>query len=347
MCRVVLRPPSFLTRERAMTLLPGQSCWAVRLSPEEDEDWTPYTLGETVGNKGGTAQVYRITAKTAPPLLAKIYHSDSLLERIAKDPAYAQRLMHLGEARSSLARELPFCAWPRRIVFRKRQPQESEIAGSIIGLTLPELSTHRSLLEIVNDGTARTGMTHGRGIHLAISLADQLHRLHTHPWQFVIGDLSPNNILVDYSFSSIHFIDMDAVGFAPVGYDVVFDTPGSTPCYRSPEYFNGNGQARLSAAHDDFVLAVVLFQLLMAMSGVSGAHPFLDADACEDEKIRRCSFPYVEALRGQLVADTPANAYAGWHADLRAAFEGVFTGRTRMTAKEWVDLLSRFRRSLR
>ena len=86
-----------------MTSLQGHTYWAARLSTDAnvDDDWTAYTLGETVGDKGGTAQVYRIAAKTTPPLLAKMYHSDSILQRIASDPGYGTRLMCLGMERAT------------------------------------------------------------------------------------------------------------------------------------------------------------------------------------------------------------------------------------------------------
>ena len=332
-----------------MTSLQGHTYWAARLSTDAnvDDDWTAYTLGETVGDKGGTAQVYRIAAKTTPPLLAKMYHSDSILQRIASDPGYGTRLMCLGMERATLNKVLPFCTWPRRLVFKQKDPLSDQVAGSIIGLTLPELATHVALSDVLRDKSNRTKMTHAHGIHIAVSLADQLHRLHTHPWRFVIGDLSPNNLLVDYTFSSIQFIDMDTVRFSPGPGYPTFDTPGTTVGYRSPEYFHAPSQGQLSAAHDDFVLAILLFQILMAMSGLDGVHPFLDADASEDDNIRQARFPYVDALRPTQVADAPAAAYAAWDPNLRTAFEDVFTGRKAMTAKQWADLLSNYRRSLR
>ncbi|MFM9938683.1 MAG: hypothetical protein ACKVP7_04210, partial [Hyphomicrobiaceae bacterium] len=247
----------------------------------------------------------------------------------------------------NLNEELPFCNWPRRIVFKQREPGTDEVAGAIIGLTLPELTTHVALSDVLRDKSNRARMTHERGIHIGVSLADQLHRLHTHPWRFVVGDLSPNNLLVDYTFSSIHFIDMDAVRFSPGPGYPTFDTPGTTANYRSPEYFHASNQGQLSSAHDDFVLAILLFQILMAISGLDGVHPFLDVDASEDDNIQRGRFPYVDALRPTQVADAPAAVYVAWHSDLRGAFEAVFTGKQAMTAKQWAELLAKYRRSLR
>ncbi len=332
-----------------MTSLQGKSYWAVRLATDvrEADDWTSYTLGVPVGNKGGTAHVYRVNAKATPPLLAKIYHSDSILQRIANDSGYGERLMRLGLNRAVLNRELPFCAWPRRIVFKERDPAADDVTRSIIGLTVPELDIHMSLTDVLSDKSNRTKMSHERGIHIAVSLADQLHRLHTHRWQFVIGDLSPSNLFVDYAFASIHFIDMDTVRFSTGPDCATFDTPGTTVGYRSPEYFRNPNLGQLTAAHDDFVLAILIFQILMALSGIDGAHPFLDLDGCEDDHIRLGKFPYVDGLRQTLIADAPADAYASWHADLRAAFEAVFTGQRVMSAKQWADLVSKYRRSLR
>jgi DNA-binding helix-hairpin-helix protein with protein kinase domain len=190
-------------------------------------------------------------------------------------------------------------------------------------------------------------MTHAHGIHIAVSLADQLHRLHTHPWGFVIGDLSPNNLLVDYTFSSIHFIDLDTIRFTPVAGTRGFDAPGTTPRYRSPEYFRAPDNNYRTATHDDFVLAILLFQILMAICGVDDAHPFVELDGDEEDNIRCGRFPYVDGLRHTQVGLRPAEVYGRWHIDLRTAFEAVFTGRRTMTAGDWANLVARYRRSLR
>jgi hypothetical protein len=155
--RVPLCPfiqPSFVS---AMTSLQGQSFWAVRLSHVEADDWVSYTLGDPVGNPGGTAQVYRVDINSTPPLLAKMFHSDSILKRLSTNPGYAQRLMCLGLFRDELSRDLPFSTWPRRVVFYERAPADDRVTQTIVGLTVSELLTHYPLSDVIGSIARQSG----------------------------------------------------------------------------------------------------------------------------------------------------------------------------------------------
>ena len=98
--------------------------------------------------------------------------------------------------------------------------------------------------------------------------------------------------------------------------------------------------------HDDFVFAIIVFQLFMLACGCTHVHPFMSLDASEDENIAARHFPFAEAYRDDEVHPDPAAVFAQWDETLRLAFERVFTGDLTLTTAEWAEFLADYRRSL-
>lgn len=325
-----------------MSVLTGKVFDAVLPRLAQPDHCLTYTAGELVSDLGTTAVVYRVKEAREAPVLVKVYKNAAIKKRLKSDDAYIERIMMLLLERDRLARCHPAFTFPRRAIY----PAGKSGKAGLVGISMLELDRARPLLDLLQDDTARHGLTHEKGIGLAIALCVALHNLHEDPWRFVVGDLSPNNVFVAYDFSSVHFIDTDTYSFTPDAGATVYDMPAFTSAYRSPESFAVASGTPLSAAHDDFVLAILLFQLFMAMAGCGEVHPFTDLDCQEDANIRTFRFPYVDSLRDTDVPDGPASVYASWHEDIRGAFEATFTGVYRLTAEDWMQLLAGFRRSL-
>jgi DNA-binding helix-hairpin-helix protein with protein kinase domain len=328
-----------------MTVGPGTAVCGVRVNPPHADEWVNYTLGPHI-DAGGAGAVYSLTAKTTPQLVAKIYDG-SILERVRKEPPLRQRIIVLAQHRDHLMKELPFAFWPRRILFTMQAPDETQIPQTILGFTMAALPNTTSLTSLLSDDSARTRITHADTIHIACTLADQIAKLHRHAWQFVFGDMSPNNIHVTHNFASVYFIDTDAFQFQYNHPHFAFSIPGLTPGFESPgarQVIKAGGS--LSTNHDDFVLAIIIFQILMAQSGLTRVHPFSYADSTEVDNINARRFPYANPAAYPVPA-MPLAFYRSLPSDIHLAFMQTFTTPTPFPAAQWPPLLSGYRRGLR
>lgn len=324
-----------------MLLGTGDYAWGARLHPQKD-DYFQFTLGEPMGTAGGAGAVYQLMPRSTPPLVAKVYN-DRVLQRIRTDKKYAQRIIALALHRDELAKALPFATWPRRLIFSERSPADPQQA--LLGFTMERLVGTVSLLDVITQKNARVRITPDVTAFLAITLADQVARLHRHPWTFVFGDLSPNNIHVTANLNQVRFIDTDGFQFDYNNGKYAFALSGLTPGFKSPGADAAlQNSGRLTTTHDDYVLAILIFMLLMADQGMP-THPFQCGDAPEDTRIEIRQFPLAEPGKFRLPPPVVA-AFNAIPETLRNTFIRTFTANVPLPAAEWVSVLSEHRRCL-
>lgn len=332
--------PATTRNATANTLLHG-----VRIEPDASESWVTYSLGKRLG-KGGMANVHEIFPETNPRLLAKLFNDD-MRNRIKGDPKIAMRLAALVRHRAEIAESLNFATWPRRILFSKASPNgPAEIAATIVGFTMTRLTNTISLHELMMNEKRRLRLTRDHTAVIAIMMADQIARMHKHPWGFVFGDLSPNNIHVDVDFKAVTFIDTDSFQFSFDANKYSFTMGGITPGYSSPG-INAQLKAtgRATKAHDDYVLAILLFQLFMMEQGVP-RHPLQTLKTPIQQLIEKRIFPYLDPAAYPL-PQICIDAYAAFPQCFKDAFVRSFTTPHTVTSEEWTRILSEHRRSLR
>jgi DNA-binding helix-hairpin-helix protein with protein kinase domain len=319
--------------------------WGVRLEPNGHETWDRYELGKLIAS-GGMGAVHELFPEFRPPLVAKLF-GDGMLTRMKGDPKIAMRLAALVRNRSLIANELAFATWPRRMLFWKERPRgKDEITDTIIGFTMPRLDGTISLHELLMAEDRRLRLTPDHTAFIAISLADQLNRLHRHKWGFVFGDLSPNNVHVSTDFKAVTFIDTDSFQFEYQASKYSFTLEALTKGYKSPGADAQLKKAgRLTAAHDDFVLAILIFELLM-MNRNRPRHPFQTMKTPLDTMISKRAFPFDDPQTYRLPAGC-LEAYKSYPEPIRQAFTRTFTTPSTVTAEEWTVLLTQCRRFLR
>ncbi|MEU6844243.1 hypothetical protein ABZ930_20480 [Streptomyces sp. NPDC046716] len=108
------------------------------------------------------------------------------------------------------------------------------------------------------------GATWETGLRAALALARLLAELHAEG--YVVGDLKPDNLWVDEA-GRVGMADVDSWQFGD-GREM-FPGRMRTPGYTAPERTGPGSGTPPDAASDDFTLAVLVHQLLMA-----GLHPF-------------------------------------------------------------------------
>jgi len=322
-----------------------------RNSPSLDERWEDYELESSFEKNGGVGTVYPVRAK---PYVGKLFH-ENMLSLYSQNDNMARRLIVLVYLYDRLRKELPFVSWPRRVLYRQQYIDPANIQEGLVGFSMDRLKGKISLADVLAKDSERLKLKMKGGLsqtlHIAITIADQLQRMHRHEFKFRFGDLNPNNILLDRRMEQVTFIDPDSYQF---DYPHVDDGPyefvvgGLTDGYSSPASHEARDRNswRFSKNHDAFVFAILLFQLLMAREGWSKIHPFLFSDVSEDEHIKNGEFLYGERLRQSEALPHLAAIYTGFRFELRDAFEQTFAGQQVIPLATWITLLQNYRRSL-
>jgi len=330
----------------ASAIKPGDTVWAVRLNPgSNQEHWTSFTIADLLGRPGISGSVHAIDKKTNPPICVKLYNT-ALLEKLRQDKRYSERIVVLAIHSAELHQQLPFILWPRRLIFSTRKPTDPDnIRYALRGFSMARLIGTTSLTDLTHKPNTRIRITPHDTAHIAITLAGQLARMHAHPCRFIFGDMSPNNIHVTRDFSKVLFIDTDAYRFDYNNGFYDFPITGLTPSYKSPDSMADPDNGRLPPSHDDFVLAILIFKLLLAQLGFTTVHPFSSGEHKEDNLIRQRHFPYDNPTQYPLPPALLA-AYKSLPDEVRATFSRAFTSSTPPTATEWVKVLTTYRRCL-
>jgi DNA-binding helix-hairpin-helix protein with protein kinase domain len=305
------------------------------------QNWTKLTLDEHLARgSGGAGTIWTLKQKSDPPLVAKIYNA-TIKNRISSNLSEGERLIPLVSHRGELMSRLPFAAWPRRILFRTANVTASEFANNLVGFTMARLDNTIPLNDFTSLDRCRPRVTPHDSRHIALTLVDQIDRLHRHPWKFVFGDLSPMNVRISLDYKHVHFIDTDSYQFHIMqqGRPYHFSTAGITEGFTSPFALEPSRVGPMPPEHDLFVVAILLFQIVMAQQDVLTVLPFSSGDVRDNDRIKAGQFPYANPTAWP-VPDYALSKYNALNPDLRTAFTQTFTTRVPITAARWRTILS-------
>lgn len=213
-------------------------------------------LGARVDN-GREGVVYRVEG--APALLGK------LLPRAQNRAEVSRRLTALvRHGRSPRAVRLLAgtprrAAWPVGVIH--------SVARGIPGFLMPDMAANFKPMDSLISAAFRTtcfpAATWATSLAAAINLAQLVADVHEAG--YVIGDLKQENLWAGQD-GTVGISDVDSFQFTDGGE--FFPCRAMSPGYTAPEGID-NSAAVLDAASDNFVLAVLIYQLLM-----DGMHPF-------------------------------------------------------------------------
>lgn len=218
-------------------------------------------------------------------------------------------------------------------------------SGAYCGFLMQRMHGH-IVDSVLHPGMQRVhypGVTYEFLFHVAVNLMDAASALHAAG--VVIGDVNERNVMVRPD-GTIRFIDADSFQVAyPGGVGLcLVGTPTYTPAELQGADF---ATTRRTVNHDNFGLAVLLFQILML-----GRHPFsgvprrAGVGGSIDEAIRTGAFAY--ALRRETALTPPPGSLPLQSlGPLAPMFEAAFIGEHRPTAQQWLDALRSVRGSLR
>lgn len=235
-----------------------------------DHAGRPVQLGASIG-KGGEGEVFEINSSQ----VAKLYHK-------APDASKAAKLTHMvGATTPDL---LKIAAWPITTLHNRAN-------GPVLGFVMPRMAGVKSLHLLYGPVSRRREFPDRNWdflVQVAINCAAAFDTVHA--TGAVIGDVNANNIQTA-SNAFVRLIDCDSFQFTAHGQQFLCEVgvPEYTPPDLQEKPFKGVVR---SANHDNFGLAVLIFQLLFM-----GRHPFFGRyggkDALTQERaIRELRFAF-------------------------------------------------------
>jgi alpha-tubulin suppressor-like RCC1 family protein len=205
---------------------------------------------------GGEAELY-----STPSGLLKKYHTSGLLKKYhtsEKTPALT-KLQHIIAHPVTLTHaDRPLIIWPQKLAYHP-------FTGELAGYVMPFVAATQ-LIDVL-DRTKRitrwpdlaTDPRREWQFVLTVARWSAAVLAHIHAHGYVVGDLSPRNILV-YEEGTVAFVDCDSY---QVGDGSVYGCSVSTAGYRAPEVRQrAHGRLQYSVHSDAFALAVAIFRLL-------------------------------------------------------------------------------------
>jgi DNA-binding helix-hairpin-helix protein with protein kinase domain len=292
----------------------------------------PILLGEELG-RGGEGLVYTIQGDTEN--VAKIYHKPVANEK-------AEKLKVMVNNNLDLSR---FTAWPSATLHDQK-------ANTIKGFVMPRITGHREVHELY--GPAHRKVQFPRAdwaflLHAARNIAAAFQSIHD--CNHTIGDVNQSGILISQQ-ALCRLIDTDSFQIR-LG-NKVYSCEVGTPHFTPPELQGKSFREILRTEnHDNFGLAVIIFQLLFM-----GRHPFAGRYSGSDDMpielaIKEHRFAFgVRASTKQMSPPPNALDMSVCTSTVAQLFERAFSEESvqrlnRPGAKEWVDHLDVLRKDLR
>lgn len=304
------------------------------------------TLSQSdVLGSGGEGAVYSLGSH--PDLVAKIYHSDRRTDAVINK--LDVMINYPPRTEDDLTGHL-FVSWPRQLVY--------DTASEVIGFLMPKVEKTHSLFEYYNPALRRRHAPHINYANLcsvAKSLAVALDRLHGINYTYLVGDINESNAYITED-EHVTLIDADSFQVTdsrttpPTIYRCVVGKPEYTPPELQGVSF---AQVDRNVHHDNFALAVVIYQLLM-----EGTHPFrgIYTGTGEKPQVETCiSRGYFLHSASRSIPLNPMPTAVEWdslHEDIRALFRKCFDDghtdpQSRPAPRDWVDALDEAMRTLR
>lgn len=291
---------------------------------------TPSNAKVTLATKiaaGGEGEIWQTTQ---PDIVAKLFHKPSdlkheklraMIQRPPKDPLLSQKYVSI--------------AWPQDVLLTT--------TGEFVGYIMPRVSGALTLTNVYNP-KLRQKMAAGFNWYYLHTTARNIALIMAaiHNRGYVVGDIKTENILVNEK-ALVSFTDTDSyqVKTNRDVYPCEVGSEGFTP----PELIDKNlTQATRTEAQDRFGLGVLIYMLIF------GHHPFTgqwreDQEPLpKDQAIARCIWPYGPGGMVQLSPlSLSLDAVSG---EIKEAFLKTFNAGhdapdQRVSAKEWVDILSK------
>lgn len=294
-------------------------------------------LGPQIGD-GGSSVLHAFDPPLSTPAVAKIY-----LEEVRTDPKLDPflKLASLVTRHDELAARLPFVLWPDELIFNRSDVNDQNARDALLGFTMPPLPENTVALHSFLKQAKYRKKPIDVQARLAARIADQLAKLHAAG--IIFSDLNPKNFHITPDLSRCIFIDADGYQTTLKGNPVA--TRGVTEGYASPSAIANHTTdptALRTPADDDFVLAILIFQLLVdrAHPFDTGAHYVAHPNATRNDNIAARRYAYANPALYHPEADTLA-IYARLEPDLKAAFHRSFQTLWPTPAAEWTRLLLR------
>jgi DNA-binding helix-hairpin-helix protein with protein kinase domain len=275
-------------------------------------------LGELVG-RGGEGEVYAVQG--APALVAKIYTGDRASSREPKVKAMLA---------AALAESSSLISYPSALVLDQR--------GRFAGFLMRRVDKAKPLHQLYKPISRKkhfAEVDYRFLVHVAINVAKAIASVHR--TGCVVGDVNESGVLVTGA-GKVALIDADSFQIEHGGRR--FGCEVGKPEYTAPELQNRSLKDMVrSTSHDDFALAVMLFQLLWM-----GRHPFSGTFRSGEMPLERAigEHRFAYSSHRDVGMTPPPNVYG---LDLfppyvGSAFEDAFAkGVTRPSAERWVTIL--------
>ena len=284
-----------------------------------------YRLG-TLLAEGGEGRVYRLQGRE--DVLAKLYSEPGIGREV--------KLEHLIEIGNK--RLLHVAAWPLSRLRDSRDETVGFVMESLEGWQ--PLHASYQVKSRLDQNPYRTWR---HLVRIARNLAACVH--HVHDAGLIVGDLNESNVLVSHE-SMVKLIDVDS--FQCETADTLFTCHVAKPELLAPELHGKSLEGlRRSESHDDFALAVLIFQTLMF-----GRHPFagrpeLAGDISLEEAIQKGWYPFTERRNPPIAP--PKGLEIDWvSSEIRDLFEQAFDPDSpdRPSAHAWFVALKTLEASL-
>jgi len=291
----------------------------------------PILLGEELG-RGGEGLVYTIQGDTTN--VAKVYHQPVTSEK-------AEKLRGMVVNSLDLSR---FTAWPSATLH--------DAAGSTVkGFIMPRVSGHREVHELYGPAHRKVQFPCADWsflIHAARNVAGAFQAIHD--FGHTIGDVNQSGILISQQ-AVCRLIDTDSFQIR-LGNKVYFCEVG-TPHFTPPELQGKSFRGILRKEnHDNFGLAVIIFQLLFM-----GRHPFAgrysgSGDMSIERAIQEYRFAFgAKASTKQMAPPPNALDPSVFTLSVAQLFERAFSEEgvrkeNRPKAQDWVKQLDTLRNEL-
>lgn len=298
-----------------------------------DESGQVVILGKELG-RGGEGSVFESNS-LGKDNVAKVYHA--ALPQDKQD-----KLRAMARVGSTYLQQIS--AWPTKVL--------TQTGGAIAGFVMAKIEGFEPIHNLSSPASRKQifpSVDYAFLVHVARNVAAAFDAVHAHG--HVIGDVNENNFLVGRN-GTVKLIDCDS--FQVVEGSKRYSCDVGVKLFTPPELqnvgsFRGKERTR---NHDNFGLAVLIFQLLLL-----GRHPFSGVplgrnDLPLEEAIAAYRFAYGPDRRQRQV-DTPPDAISlsFFAPEVGQAFQRAFTedgvSRGRPGASDWIKLLDNLRGSLR
>lgn len=269
--------------------------------------------------------------------LAKIYHSINQ-EKIEKlqvmvdnppiDPTWAQNHISI--------------AWPKELL--------KDGYDRCLGFLMPEIKNGQTLINVYNPSLRDKKAPGFNWYYLhttALNVVSVIQALHHR--KYVVGDLKPENLLVNER-GLVSIIDTDSFQIFDSRTGKVYYSPVASQEYTPPEMFGQDLQAtNRSEEQDRFGLAVIIWLLLFGYHPFSGKWLEKENQPSIDELIRDGCWIY--GFNSKIYPHDLSIPLKTLHPDLQKCFHKCFSDghnnpSARPSATEWMTALDTARKSL-